>query len=381
MRVPLFVGLIFAIQAGFSFPAHADPLSDCLNPDAEDPVTLCSAVIDDVSASDDALIKALLRRANSYLDQDDPESALADFEVVTQKSPLLAEAWRGKAKAAFDNGDSDVAMDAVNRAISLDDKDAVAHELRGDIEFDSENYADAIADYEKAGAINPGRADIWRSLADAHSELGEYLKSTDFYTVAINLEPDNADLYNNRGFDFLNAKEYEKARSDFEKALSISPDDPLFHRNLADVLADLKRGDEALTHYARAIELDPGDSSALTNRAYLYMTQKNWTAARSDLDKALEIDESDPISWSNRSEVRFETGDIDGALEDADQALGIDDNESDAWFNKAQALEAKGNLADALSAYRSAIEKDNLPEARIPLANEKITALEAKLKG
>ena len=72
MRVPLFVGLIFAIQAGFSFPAHADPLSDCLNPDAEDPVTLCSAVIDDVSASDDALIKALLRRANSYLDQDDP---------------------------------------------------------------------------------------------------------------------------------------------------------------------------------------------------------------------------------------------------------------------------------------------------------------------
>ncbi|MEZ5801162.1 MAG: tetratricopeptide repeat protein [Nitratireductor sp.] len=43
--------------------------------------------------------------------------------------------------------------------------------------------------------------------------FGEYLKSTDFYTVAINLEPDNADLYNNRGFDFLNAKEYEKARN------------------------------------------------------------------------------------------------------------------------------------------------------------------------
>ncbi|MEZ5801161.1 MAG: hypothetical protein R3D29_12740 [Nitratireductor sp.] len=57
--------------------------------------------------------------------------------MVTQKVATVGGGVAGKAKAAFDNGDSDVAMDAVNRAISLDDKDAVAHELRGDIEFDS----------------------------------------------------------------------------------------------------------------------------------------------------------------------------------------------------------------------------------------------------
>lgn len=115
---------------------------------------------------------------------------------------------------------------------------------QGDYDFDQKNYAQAVKDYSRAIALNPGFAEA----------------------------------YNNRGYTYMTLENYPAALADFNQALTYRP---------AYVNALINRGDiynyyyqidrpRAIADYNRALSLDPHNAIACGHRAVAYTQGVNF---------------------------------------------------------------------------------------------------------
>jgi len=92
----------------------------------------------------------------------------------------------------------------------------IAYESKGEVER-------AIADYNKAIALDPKFAKAYTNRGVAYRKKGESDRAIADFTKAIALNPKSAAAYYNRGYTYANKGEYDRAIADFRKALEINP--------------------------------------------------------------------------------------------------------------------------------------------------------------
>ncbi len=98
--------------------------------------------------------------------------------------------------------------------------------------LDKGKYDDAIADYDKAIALDPNVAIAYTNRGLAYGRKGAFDRAIADYTKAIALDPNFADAYTNRGVACYMRGDKEQAIADFRKALEIDPSDHLTKNNL-----------------------------------------------------------------------------------------------------------------------------------------------------
>ena len=175
-----------------------------------------------------------LRRANTYLDAQDPDGAIADCNVAIQLNPESAVAYRlrGWAKA----------LKAYLSVYRGDSQQAMTYE---------ELFEQALADYEVAIRLNPNDWQIYRNRGVAYRRMGAvetmkimasgldravgdwrqcYDLSIADYGMAIQIKPDDAGNYYSRGLAYRDKGEYsndvddlDKAITDFDEAIRLNP--------------------------------------------------------------------------------------------------------------------------------------------------------------
>ena len=118
--------------------------------------------------------------------------------------------------------------------------------LRAERRFD-----DAIAEYERALALDPNLATSVASLGDTYFALGQYEKAIEFYDKATRLSPRDPDLffwYTNKGVAYFALKQDDQAIECARRAIAINPSFALPHALLAAGLAltghEAEAGDE-----------------------------------------------------------------------------------------------------------------------------------------
>jgi serine/threonine protein kinase/tetratricopeptide (TPR) repeat protein len=95
------------------------------------------------------------------------ERAITHLRRAIELRPTLATAWRELGSALVDMGQTDEAIDALQRALALDPADAGPHSTMGRALFVGRGrFAEAAAWYEKALALNPKAG--WAALQLAH---------------------------------------------------------------------------------------------------------------------------------------------------------------------------------------------------------------------
>ncbi|HZU38447.1 MAG TPA: tetratricopeptide repeat protein, partial [Gemmataceae bacterium] len=100
------------------------------------------------------------------------EQARKYFAAACEQRPEDANARFGLAYCAFHLGDSEVALEHLNRLLRTDPTSARALLLRGRIALADGNCADAIRWLAKAEAVSPGQTDITQAYADALRQAG-----------------------------------------------------------------------------------------------------------------------------------------------------------------------------------------------------------------
>jgi tetratricopeptide (TPR) repeat protein/V8-like Glu-specific endopeptidase len=213
----------------------------------------------------------------------------------------------------------------LSRAIRINPRYASAYLMRGIIYEQLQVYAQALADYDKAIALDPKLAVAYYNRAGLKSDkLDDPQGALADYNKSISINPKNAGAYANRGLLKKN-RLYDSpgALTDYDKAISIdSQDDNIY--NLRGVLkAKLKDSPGALADYNKAISVNPKNASVYNNRGSLKQFKLNdFQGALADYNAAISINPKFALAYFNRGNLkRDKLKDPQGALADHNKAV------------------------------------------------------------
>src|SRR5207249_502510 len=102
--------------------------------------------------------------------------------------------------------------------------------LLGTVLAQQGHLEEALSLMEKVISINP-HAEAYYNIGRALQDLKRYKDALANYDKAIAINPNYAEAYNNRGLIFYNLKQYNAALADYNKAIAINPDHADAHLN------------------------------------------------------------------------------------------------------------------------------------------------------
>ncbi|MCS6938129.1 MAG: tetratricopeptide repeat protein, partial [Roseiflexus sp.] len=232
---------------------------------------------------------------------------------------------------------------------------ARAYYDRGNIWFDQQNYTEAIADYDRALALDPSMSRAFHNRGLAYAMLKEYDAALRDYALAIHLDPDYRRAYENR------VRLLEE--------LTVSKPDETLLQQLADDYGSLARlipaaeapyryrqglilvrlGDRTAAREAfdAAIRARPQHVDALYERALLHYASGDLDAALSDLDAALRLSPRAANAYYVRGLIRRAQGDARSAIADFGQALLLQPAYPEALIARAATYAEQGNMTAA----------------------------------
>jgi tetratricopeptide (TPR) repeat protein len=113
-------------------------------------------------------------------------------------------------------------------------------------------YDQAIRDFDRAIAVQPGLVVAWRNRGLAHRGKGDFDRALADYEQALVFAPSDARLYHERGLTYSGMSDFPHAIADFNRAIALKPDQAsaIMNRgrinfvlgNFAQAAADLQRG-------------------------------------------------------------------------------------------------------------------------------------------
>lgn len=152
---------------------------------------------------------------------------------------------------------------------------------------------EAMADADKAIALNPSYWPSYENRADIFEKKGLFDKALADYDKAIALNPSKAELYYNRGALFERTGQQDKAAADYDKVVAVNPQhyQAQFKRGLLSV----KKGahGEALSYFSRSIDANPVYEKAYAERGKIYLSSGKRELALSDFREACRSGNAD----------------------------------------------------------------------------------------
>ena len=157
---------------------------------------------------------------------------------------------------------------------AMDESDSISHRLLGYIYLLKKEHDKAIAEAERAVAIDPNASGNLAALGLFLNFAGRPEEAIVWYKKAIRLDPIPAPLYYLQlGHIYRNAGRYEEAILELKKALHRNPDNLLAHLHLASAYSSLGREEEAQAEAAEVLRIDPKFSLDYWSKTIPYRNQ------------------------------------------------------------------------------------------------------------
>jgi tetratricopeptide (TPR) repeat protein len=257
------------------------------------------------------------------------------------------------------------------RIQSLIDEDGQTPEQQAELFYEqgllygfAEEYAKAIASYDKALEFKPDKDEAWYNRGNALGNLGRGEEAIASYDKALEIKPDKHEAWNNRGNALDDLGRGEEAIASYDKALEIKPDKHEAWNNRGNALDDLGRWEEAIASYDKALKIKPDLHEAWNNRGNALGNLGRWEEAIASYDKALKIKPDLHEAWNNRGNALDDLGRWEEAIASYDKALEFKPDKHEAWNNRGNALDDLGRWEEAIASYDKALEfKPDLDEA------------------
>jgi tetratricopeptide (TPR) repeat protein len=123
-------------------------------------------------------------------------------------------------------GDLEPADELASKALALDPGWTLNHDLKGDILLIQARFPEAIAEHERALALDPSNADAARDLGWDYKRFGEFDKSVEYFDKAIRESPHDVSLphvYGGKACANFGLKRYDQAIDWARQAIAVNP--------------------------------------------------------------------------------------------------------------------------------------------------------------
>jgi tetratricopeptide (TPR) repeat protein len=154
-----------------------------------------------------------------------------------------------------------VAEEYAHKAVALDPKLPLAHQLLGEVYLYHSQLEEAIAEFRKELEINPGNATAYYKLADGYSRVQKYDDAERLLQRSIWLDSTSTGPYILLGKVLEKKGETELAVRALQRALAMDPNNPIPHHLLGQAYRDLGKGEEAERELKIAGQLEQGKNS------------------------------------------------------------------------------------------------------------------------
>lgn len=180
------------------------------------------------------------------------------FAIVVTCCGAAASARADVAAQCQDLSDPQATIHACTQAIESgewqDDAVAWAFNNRGLAHASLGDMLRAIADYDRALALDAEYAPAYSNRGNARAVLGDMIRAHEDHEKALALDPSYVAAWHNRGVDREELGRYRDALEDYRKAISLAPDHRGSHVGLATANCKLGRVKASAEARLRAIE-------------------------------------------------------------------------------------------------------------------------------
>jgi len=184
------------------------------------------------------------RAVACYQNQQFPE-ALVAFDTVLSLDPDDADAWALKCGALASIGRDEEAIAAAERALAIDPTHAIAWTNQGAALANLARYEESLAASQKAVAYAPHQANAWANCGTALGGLGRYIEGLTAYRRAISEQPTHVPAWIGQGMMLGHLERYGEALHAFDQAVLLAPQMASLRQYRADTLRGLGRDEEA----------------------------------------------------------------------------------------------------------------------------------------
>ena len=119
---------------------------------------------------------------------------------VNRKNKAVAYVNRGNAYSK--QGDLDLAIADLTKAIKLDSRSLIAFYNRGNAHFAHENFDRAIADFSRAISLRPDHVLSYNNRGNAYLAKGDTEQAIAQYNKALEIDPNNTQAASNRALAY-----------------------------------------------------------------------------------------------------------------------------------------------------------------------------------
>ena len=297
------------------------------------------------TSESDAYAKYL--RGRGYLEEfakpENIDAAISEFSGALQRDPYYARAlaglgeayWR-KYEATNDPQWTTLSKTNCERAVNLAESESAGHACLGRVLLGTGEYAQAVAQYQRALELEPtdgpdrpllpdAKADSNDSvsgLASAYSHLGRIEQAEATYRKAIAQRPKYWSGYNSLGVFYFSHGRYSEAAEMFVQVVSIAPDSFRGWSNLGGTYIMEGRYAEAIETLQRSISVRP-TYAAYSNLATAFFDLRRFVEAARAYNEALQINGGNYIVWGNLGDAYDYSGDKAGASAAYQKAIAL----------------------------------------------------------
>jgi TolB-like protein/tetratricopeptide (TPR) repeat protein len=154
---------------------------------------------------------------------------------------LLGSTWGwGRLLSTDPGADLKRADELASRAIAVDANNSLGHVAKGNVLRVERRFDDAIAEFERALALDPNFADAYGLLGYTQIDIGQYQKAIELFDKAIRLSPQNQQLafwYLCKGHAYFGLQQYDQAIEWARRTIAINPNVSSALGTLAEALA------------------------------------------------------------------------------------------------------------------------------------------------
>ena len=184
------------------------------------------------------------------------------------------------------NKQFDKALADFEKAYALNPNNEVSSQIRAICLQKLNKPAEALAAYVEYTKKFPPKAAVALEMGNCHKALGQNARTTQYYEEAVRLDPQLADTWNDLAILHFAEKNYSRALECIDKALALKPDNLAILNNRAGVRLTAKDYRGCIEDATRSLGINPQQKQILLYRSEAYRLSGRQNEASADRAKA-----------------------------------------------------------------------------------------------
>jgi tetratricopeptide (TPR) repeat protein len=287
---------------------------------------------------------------------DTAEAAAEAYHAASSIGYLQAPAWNNLAVLASRRQKLQDAEECLQKALRLDEKEALYSYNLGHLYRVQKRYEAAEAQFCQSIDFDPDEPLYPCTLGHMFRVQKCYEAAEEYYRKALAVDEKYAPAYNGLGLLCWNQHRYEAAEAQFRQAIDFDPTDPYYYSSLGDMFCEQKRYEAAEEYYRKVLAMDEKDTFAYNDLGLLYWARKRYEVAEAQFRQALAIAPTATLyPYLQRQQKHYEVAEgwYRQALEvNTQHAVAYNDlgwlyqeqksyKKAEEWYHKALAVDAR----------------------------------------